>query len=204
LAAHAAGSCGFFFEAAGRRPAGEADVTEPDGLNAKGPQAMLPFLRGSYVASERKFRLFGVACCRRAWDALLDQRGRHAVEVAARCADGLATPSAREAAEKAAWQARSAPNHCNAADAAHDACLVLAEAGRVAEDTAHEAAWAAASEEEQLSGRYDHGQAGEAPVGRDDAITSRGQADQSYGPDGQDRPPVGGERAGQPRGRGGT
>jgi hypothetical protein len=40
-------------------------MTEAEWLACDDPQKMLAFLRGR--ASERKFRLFTCACCRRAW-----------------------------------------------------------------------------------------------------------------------------------------
>ncbi len=64
-------------------------MTEHEWLECKNPKPMLTFLRGN--ASHRKLRLFGVACCRRIWHLLQDERCRNAVEVTERHADGDAT-----------------------------------------------------------------------------------------------------------------
>jgi hypothetical protein len=58
-------------------------------LTSTDPQRMLDALRESGRASERKLRLFAVACSRRVW-AQIDTFGRAAVEIAEQFADGAA------------------------------------------------------------------------------------------------------------------
>ena len=71
-------------------------MTEAEWLACTDPQTMLDFLRGK--ASDRKLRLFAVACCRRvafmvdAWALDIRQDDyRRALETAERFADGAAT-----------------------------------------------------------------------------------------------------------------
>jgi hypothetical protein len=60
-------------------------MTEQEWLQATDPGPMLEFLRGK--TSERKLRLFTVACCRRIWP-LMSVIGRKAVEANEKFADG--------------------------------------------------------------------------------------------------------------------
>src|SRR4051812_19585774 len=80
-------------------------MTDSEWETCVDPQLMLEALRDR--ASDRKLRLFACACCRTAWDYLTDSRGRRAVEVAERFADGLADWGELTAAAAAAAAARA-------------------------------------------------------------------------------------------------
>ena len=54
-------------------------MTEQEWLTCADPQPMLEFLLDE--ATNRKFGLFAVACCRRIWHLLIDERSRLAVDM---------------------------------------------------------------------------------------------------------------------------
>src|SRR2546423_1314188 len=72
-------------------------MTESEWLGCTNdPRPMLNWVIDT--ASERKLRLFAVACCRRLWRLLTEEENRRAVNVAERFADGLATANELRAA----------------------------------------------------------------------------------------------------------
>jgi len=68
-------------------------MTEQEWLEATDPQPMLEFLREK--ASDRKLRLYVVACCRRIYHPERDEQTREAVEIGEQFADGLVSDSIR-------------------------------------------------------------------------------------------------------------
>jgi hypothetical protein len=76
-------------------------MTEDEWLTCDSPRKLLGFLRGK--ASERKLRLFAVACCRRRWEAMTDERSRRVVEMAERFVEGLVGEKELALARRAAY-----------------------------------------------------------------------------------------------------
>ena len=64
-------------------------MTEEQWNGCTDPAVMLRFIEGR--ASERKLRLFGVACCRRVGHLMMDRPHLDAIEAAEQLADGLLT-----------------------------------------------------------------------------------------------------------------
>jgi hypothetical protein len=99
--------------------------------------------RDAVRARNRKFRLIACAHCRDAWDLLIDERSRRAVEVAERFADGLAGDRELQSAKTGAWWA-----YCEEAKRRNKDLrpgLAAHAAGFVAHKDAKEAAGKAAS-----------------------------------------------------------
>jgi hypothetical protein len=74
-------------------------MTEEEWLTCADLTPMLEFLRGK--ASDRKLRLFAVACCRGTWETLYPADSRWAVEVAERYADGQVSQAKLAVAQRA-------------------------------------------------------------------------------------------------------
>src|SRR5262249_25267822 len=81
---------------------GEKVVDEAEWLACQDPRPMWHFLHDK--ASERKLRLFAVACCRGVWERITPGRVRQAVEVGERYADGLASEADLRRAHSMACQ----------------------------------------------------------------------------------------------------
>jgi hypothetical protein len=76
-------------------------MTEREWLDGNEPIPMLEFLRDHQKASARKLRLFSVACCRRIWPFLTEERSWNCVEMAECFADGKTTTESMISAAEA-------------------------------------------------------------------------------------------------------
>jgi hypothetical protein len=115
-------------------------IAEAEWPGSADPRPMLEACRGK--VSERKLRLFAVACCRGLGPLLQDPRIITALDVAEQHADGAATQADLEAALRGAAQAQRAQRRkalLYAYAAVMDAC------GPVGLGAAEKAAWAAAA-----------------------------------------------------------
>jgi hypothetical protein len=79
-------------------------MTEQEWLECTDPQLMLKLLWWGR-ASDRKLRLFAVACCRRVWRFLTDSRSKEAIERAEEFAEGRLAVELLQEAESDAWEA---------------------------------------------------------------------------------------------------
>jgi hypothetical protein len=100
-----------------RKSLSEGTMTETEWLCCDDPGLMLNEMESK--TSDRKFRLFAVACCRRMWHLLGEESTRKVVEITEMFADGLVTPEAHKAAIQSAYNACKEPHDVDPATAAY-------------------------------------------------------------------------------------
>jgi hypothetical protein len=110
-------------------------MTESEWQTCTDPKLMLEFLKGR--VSDRKLRLFAVACCRRVRHRMTDERGHHAVEVAEKYAEGLANSADLAFSSKIAWSSWTTPADAAARD------VVESDPIAAALNASRHASWAA-------------------------------------------------------------
>ena len=110
-------------------------MAEEQWLTCTDPQKMLSFLHGK--ASERKLRLFAVACCRRVWPQLTGPLWRGAVERSEHLAEGQAGPEELAILPARLWEEWRLP-----ADAAARLAVSVELGARAAWEVARVASWA--------------------------------------------------------------
>jgi hypothetical protein len=121
-------------------------MTEAEWLASQNIDPLLTFADG--LLSARQSQLFALACCRRIWHFITDERSRHAVETSELCVEGLCSQSEQERVAQTASQAfldtMSSPVTHNAAFAAFCSLDVKALYRRQAHGAALQAAmWSA-------------------------------------------------------------
>src|SRR5262249_23936984 len=109
------------------------------------PMPMLEFIKGK--VSDRKLRLFAVACCRRVWEYIADERGRRAVELSERFAEGGVAPDELRLAFAAAFHLAINTVFGRGSKRRHDQFLLAASssanpiASDAAASTSHDLLW---------------------------------------------------------------
>jgi hypothetical protein len=81
-----------------------AAMEEAEWLACTDPEKVLERIQSSGRLSDRKARLFAVACCRRIWPLFTDDRSRRAVEIAEQYAEGLVGEEDLRAAADASFR----------------------------------------------------------------------------------------------------
>lgn len=116
-------------------------MTEAEWLACTDPQPMLAFLRDR--TSDRKLRLFAVACCRRIAHRIPDAAGRRLVELAEGYAEGLVRKKDLEAARLAAARRAETPERAHTLQESAASWAVVGAADDNAQAAAEGAAGAA-------------------------------------------------------------
>src|SRR4051794_34024961 len=111
-------------------------MTETEWLTSTNLMPMLDYLTGK--ASDRKLRLFGVACCRQVWHLLEDGRSRLAVEAAEALADQPTDDSGRYREVRDAAHTVAAILHAGVLQAGDPRSQASAEARAYAANAARE------------------------------------------------------------------
>jgi hypothetical protein len=119
-------------------------MTEAEWENSDDPVYIEYILWAAGRLTERKGRLFAVACCRSLWSLLTDGRSRRAVEVSERYADGLASRAELEEANRLAhehtWECDSW-HSCVVANVAKETSSLEQRIDFVASDAARAKTW---------------------------------------------------------------
>jgi hypothetical protein len=117
----------------------ETKVTEAEWLAATDPAPMLNFLREE-PANQRRLRMFGCACCRRAWHLLSDESSQKAVEATEAWAEGIVSKNELWAAcDAAEFAEASAPTEQHLSVATAATCI-SADSWNPSTDTASDEA----------------------------------------------------------------
>jgi hypothetical protein len=146
-----------------KRPGWRDFLTEAEWLRCTDPYRMMHYLDwGLGIVSERKRRLFAIACSRLVW-GLLDEAGRSAVEAAERYVEGQATREEMLAASEAAMLAAQAMPHGDDGLGEGDAiaCAGLAAADRPG------VAWPGQPSGDNWTPRWGRERAAQCPLLRD-------------------------------------